>query len=496
VGSQKIPCQAHIVFNLIYPLANMAKFFLPNLMFLYGFVACGIPLSRVQIGPMPLYFIDVIAFLVLFLGRNHIIVMYRRHRRLSAIILIFILALLPTYFGELLRMSPLEPSYLMGRTLLHIFAVWSISGFLRKELYLKKFLLGLACGALFTAAIATLNSLPITGPFVRAHIFTISWLKPQGTGGYELSAEMLIKLDEAKAERGDSLLGKSNVTGFALISVLPFLIGAVRHLKYKMFSKVIFNAAIILSFFALLFTYSRLAYLAIAILIYGYLLFERQVFSKRFLPLIILASIVIGAIGVQSAVFKFSFIADKFDLTNEQYTYTNQARVLAYTYPFELIYNDPSYMLRGAGRSFKKLRDKDSEANILKLDGSLSTAMHSVFAASVFYRGALAMIVFFYLYFLFTKTCYKMIKKSKREKNPATWMIIASTISLMSILPPWAFDHYIVTKMSSHMHLFLIFGLVLACIGHAKANNQEPTPGTDNITPEKNMRILRKVSSK
>ncbi|PCJ88878.1 MAG: hypothetical protein COA54_01215 [Thiotrichaceae bacterium] len=472
----------------------MAKLFLPNLMFLYGFVACGIPLSRVELGPMPLYFIDIIAFLVLFMGRGHIVVMYRRHRRISAILALFILTLLPTYFGEFIRMSPLEPTYLLARTILHILAVWSVSGFLRAELNLKKFLLGLACGALFTSTVATLNSLPITGPLVRAHIFTISWLKPQRTGAYEISAETRIKLDDAKAERGDSLLGKSNVTGFVLISVLPFLIGAVRNIKYGATSKLIFNAAIILSFFALLFTYSRLTYLAIALLLYGYLLFDRQVFSKRFLPLIILASIVIGAVGVQSAVFKFSFIADKFDLTNEQYTYTNQARILAYTYPFELIYNDPSYVLRGAGRSFKKLREKDSSAGILQLDGSLSAAMHSVFAASVFYRGFIAMIVFFYLYYVLIKTSYKETKRSKREASPTQWMIIASTISLMSIIPPWAFDHFIVTKMNSHMHLFLIFALVMTCLEYVKSNNQKPMKNKRRKSPTQDMRILRRAS--
>lgn len=472
----------------------MAKLFLPNLMFLYGFVACGIPLSRVELGPLPVYFIDIIAFLVLFMGRGHIAVMYRRHRRISVIIMTFIIALLPTYFSELARMSPLEPTYLLVRTVLHILAVWSISGFLRTELNLKKFLLGLACGVLFTSTIATLNSLPITGPLVRAHIFTISWLKPQRAGSYEISAETRIKLDDAKAERGDSLLGKSNVTGFVLISVLPFLIGAIRNIKYSATSKLIFNAAIILSFFALLFTYSRLAYLAIALLLYGYLLFERQVFSKRFLPLIIFASIIIGAVGVQSTVFKFSFIADKFDLTNEQYTYTNQARVLAYTYPFELIYNDPSYVIRGAGRSFKKLREKDSSAEILKLDGSLSAAMHSVFAASIFYRGAIAMIAFFYLYYVLMKTSYKATKQSKRENSPAQWMIIASTISLMSIAPPWAFDHYIVTKMNSHMHLFLIFALAMACLEYVKSNNQTPKKNKKTKTPIQDTRILRRAS--
>ncbi len=470
----------------------MAKLFLPNLLLLYGFVAVGIPLSRLEIGSMPLYFIDIIAALVVFMGRNHIARIYRRHRRLSTIILVFIFTLLPTTFSELLRMSPLEPIYLLCRTLLHIIAVWSLSGFLRNEQYLKKFFTGLACGVLFTATIASMNSLPITGPWVRAHIFTIDWLKPQ-RGDYEVDAEILMKYDKGEAERGDSLLGKSNITGTVLITMLPFLIGAVRNIRLKATAKLIFNAAIIISFFAMLFTYSRAAYLAIAILLFGYLLFERQAFSKRFLPLIILAGVIIGAVGVQSTVFKFEFIANKFDLSNEKYTYTNQARVYAYTVPFQVIYNNPSYLFRGAGRADKKLREKNSEATILEL---YNAEMHSVFAASIFYRGFLSMLAIFYLYYRLTKTSYDAIKRSKRENNPAQWMAIASVISLMSLLPGWGTDHYIVTKMSMHMHMFLIVALVFTSLEHIKLNSENTGEKTKNKPVKEYKRILHKASGR
>ena len=476
----------------------MAKFLIPNLMVLYGLIGFGVPLSRIELGPIPVYFIDIIAAMVLFAGRNHIGAMYRRHRKLSIAVLLFIITLLPTTFSELLRMSPLEPIYLLGRTLLHIFAIWAVSGFLRDETYLKKFFIGIACGALFTATVATLNSLPGSGPWIRAHVFTISWLKPQRETGYEVSAEQLIAFDKGEAERGDSLVGKSNVTGFVLVSVLPFLIGAIRNLRFSYQARLIINAAIVMSLLGLIFTYSRLTYLALAILMFGYILFERQAFSKRFLPLIIIGSIAFGAVGIHSAIFKFDFIAEKFDLTNEKYNYTNQARIFAYTYPFVIVYENPSYLFRGAGRADKKLREKDADATILQL---FKSEMHSVFAASVFYRGFLSMLAIFYLYFRFSLSSFNAYKHTKRENMPIKWMTIASMISLMVVSPAWAFDHYLVTKMSAHMNLFLIFAMVFTSLEYvrqkteASGDSSEQSDDKDQTQPASQRRILARATT-
>jgi hypothetical protein len=468
----------------------MEKFVLPILLSAYGFVVCGIPLSRFMLGPMPVYFIDVAAFLILLFGARHMGVMYRRHSKISSTILVLILALVPTTGLEYLRMGFMEPTYLLARTILHILTVWSLSGLLRDRLYLQQFLIGLAAGVLFTSAIASLNSLPITGSWIRAHVFTISWLKPPLESALE-SPELIMILDKEEAERGNSLLGKSNITGCVIITLLPFLIGSVRNMRFSAVTRLFFQVAIAAGFFALIFTYSRSNYLGFALLIFCYLLFERQSFSRRLLPVIIVAASVIGFVGMQSTFFKFDFVAEKFDLSNKTYAGNNEARILSYTRPVELLINDPTYFLRGAGRADMKLRSDDPDAKILILPDA---EMHSVFAASVFYRGFIAMVATFWMYFLLAKLSYRAMNHAKQQHNPDGWMATASLISLVSLSPPWAFTHYLVTKMTGHMHLFIVVTLVVTSLDYLLKDSKQPITvrseaGTNNVK-----RILSRAS--
>ena len=469
----------------------MAKFFISILLIAYGFVACGIPLSRVMVGPMPMYFLDIIAFIVLLSGARQMGAIYKKHRKISRTIIVLIIALLPTTGSEYMRMGFMEPTYLLGRTVLHILTVWSLSGLLTNRSYLQRFMVGIAAGVLFTSLIASLNSVPITGPLIRAHVFTISWLKPPLESALE-SSELIMILDKEEAERGDSLIGKSNITGCVIITLIPFLIGAVRNLRYSAGMRLFFQAAIVAGFFALIFTYSRSNYIALALLLVCYLLFERQSFSRRLLPVIIVAASAIGFIGMSSTLFKFDFVVEKFDINNKTYEGNNQARILSYTRPFELLANDPSYFIRGAGRADKKLRSDDSDATILYL---LEAEMHSVFAASVFYRGFIAMAATFWMYYLLTRYSYRGMKRAKKEKNPYAWMATASLISLVSLSPPWAFTHYLVSKVSGHMHLFLIVALVVTSLnyllqGEAKVANQVAL----KPMPKINKRILSRAA--
>jgi hypothetical protein len=342
----------------------MVNLLQPVLLFLYGLLMCGMPLSRMMVGSIPLYFVDVLAFVLFLFAWGRMSAIYASHRKLSIVALILVLSLLPTTFDEYFRIGFLEPSYLLGRAILHITMLWALPALLRQRGQWNYLLLGVAIGILVTASVAILNSLPVTGPWMRAHIFTISWLKP--TGDYfELSSELMMLLDKGEAERGNSLIGQSNITGCVIVTMIPFLVGMLRNVRLGVMIKLLLQVVVAMALFAVLFTYSRSNYLALALLITGYLLFDRQAFSRRFLPIIILAAVVFAVVGVQSTLFKFDFIASKFDLGNEQYQENNQARILSYTRPLQLVLRDPTFLFRGAGRTFRKVDDPN--AGILNL---------------------------------------------------------------------------------------------------------------------------------
>lgn len=436
-----------------------------------------------MLGPIPIYFVDLLGATVVILGFRHMSEMYKRHLLVSRVVLLLMLSLVPTIIGEYLRIGLLEPSYLAIRAYLHILAVWSLSGLLRNPAHLTRFLIGVGAGVLITSMVATLNSLPITGPWMRAHIFTIDWLKPTRD---VWSSERIMLLDKGEAERGNSLIGQSNITGCVIISMLPFLVGITRNMKLSFVSKTFLQVVVIAGLFAALFTYSRSIYLGLAVMLLGYLIFDKAAFSKRFLPLVIVAVITITAVGFQSTLFKFDFLAEKFDLSSERYARNNESRILAYTRPVELLFSDPTYFFMGAGRTFKKVENADADVLNLKED-----EMHSVFAASIFWRGFISMVTLFYLYYLLAKLSYRSYKQCKQSGSNQAWLATAALISLMTLAPPWAFTHYFVSKQSGHMFLFFLIAVIVACLDYARYSIE--TTHTEKTPPaEKKPRILRR----
>lgn len=443
----------------------MPKLIFPFILPLYGFIACAIPLSRIFLGPIPIYFIDVLACLVLASGYRHMTATYRQHKKISFSIVLLVLALIPTYLDELARVGLLEPTYLLARTLLHIITVWALVGFLIQPKFFKELLFGITLGVLFTASVATLNSLPITGEIIRSTIFKVDILFPQRDSFASKVREYERSVSSAynpnAATRGDTLVGKSNPTATYLAAMFPFILGALTRIKQSNFTRLLYFSAVPILFGGILFTYSRAAYLSIIFITISYLFLERKIFQRNLLPMIVLGTIAIGVIGFQSDLFKFTFVVEKFDISNEEYEITNQARILAYIRPWQLLANEPTYFIRGAGRSDKKVLDdsKEEEVSILRLEDA---EMHSVFSSAIFYRGFLSMLAIFYLYFLLTKTSWNMVQYGRKRKNPFTWFPTASLISLLAIFPAWMTDHYFITKISAHMFLFMLISLIMA----------------------------------
>ncbi len=427
------------------------------LVFVYALLICSAPLSRVLVGPMPLYFIDVLAAVLLLVSVPQASGLARRTAHLSIPVLLFCLALLPTSLAEMTRMGFAEPFYLLARTVLHVATLWSLGSQLLRPAAFRRFLLGASIGLTITGSIAIMHSLPGTGPWVRANVMSVELLFPRGVAT-RFEDETYLPA-EVEAERGNSLIGKSNPTGMVLTTLLPFLLGALRHAGFGPGGRTILRIALGVILLAALLTYSRATYLGLAMILSAYLFVERAALAKRLLPVMLAVLVGIAYVGPDSGLFKFDFIAAKFDLGNEEYAGNNMARILAYTRPVELLLKDPSYLLRGAGRTSRKLREADPDAAILELTDN---EMHSVFAASIFYRGFPAMLLLFLIYYRFGMASYRAMRFGRRRGAPTYWLATASFAALVGLLPHWAFDHHLVNGIGSHAHMFILFALTLA----------------------------------
>ena len=448
------------------------------LIFVYALLICSAPLSRVMVGPMPLYFIDVLAAIILLVSIPQASGIARRSAYLSIPVLLFCVALLPTSLAEMTRMGFSEPFYLLARTVLHVLTLWSLGSQLLRPAVFRCFIVGASIGLSITGSIAIMHSLPTTGPWVRANVMSMELLFPRGVAT-RFEGEAYLPA-EVEAERGNSLVGKSNPTGMVLTTLLPFLLGALRHAGFGPVGRIVLRVALAVILLAALLTYSRATYLGLALILSAYLFLERAALAKRLLPVMVLVFVGIVFVGPQSGLFKFDFIAAKFDLTNEEYAGNNMSRVLSYTRPVELLLRDPSYLVRGAGRTSRKLREADPDAAILDLKDN---EMHSVFAASIFYRGFPAMVLLFLIYYRFGAASYRAMRYSRRRKTPLAWLTTAAFVALLALLPHWAFDHHLVNGIGSHAHMFILFALALASteytrrFARAESRRTEDVPG-------------------
>ncbi|OUU15834.1 MAG: hypothetical protein CBB97_23555 [Candidatus Endolissoclinum sp. TMED37] len=434
---------------------------IPALLALFGFLALGLPLSRFQIGPVPIYFVDLVAASLLLLGFRYLKQSLSRRKKVSLIVGLIWVSLLPTFVGELFRMSLLESIYTFLRTTLHLSAIWTLSGLFSRQRYLQSFLIGATFGALLTSTIAVTNSLPVTGPWVRANVFTIDTLKPVS----ERFVTILEKSESSlvvEAQRGNSLVGKSNVTGGLLATFLPFILGAASYFRGRLSLRLLRQATIILTLFALLFTYSRTTYLALFGLALVYLMMNPKFLGRRAVAPMLGVTLTIAIFGFQSDEFKFDYLIEKFDLTSQLYAYTNNARWLSYSRPIEAIQSDPAFLFRGAGVTSFKLRSDDPDASMLH---HTEGETHSVFGASIFYRGLFATVLIFYFLFYLAAANYRAIRLTSRGSlYERDWMLLASMGCLVALMPFWAFTHFLIDKMNGHMHLFVLGALILTGI--------------------------------
>ena len=138
-----------------------------------------------------------------------------------------------------------------------------------------------------------------------------------------------------------------------------------------------------------------------------------------------------ASFGLQSDFFKFNFLLEKFDLSNQTYSHTNNARLLSYTRPIEAIMSDPAFLFRGVGIASTKLRSDDVHASLINLtDGEV----HSVFGSSIFYRGFLSTVIIFYVYYKIANTCYRARIVSRKTTEEVDWILFAGLVSFAALL--------------------------------------------------------------
>ena len=319
------------------------------------------------------------------------------------------------------------------------------------DMVLKMTLIGIAFSALF----AILYALPQFG-LVRVFLNQGSILFP-GRARADLAS-----LATSEADRAMSPIGGPNVAACWYVLWFPLSLMVWRT---KIWGNKWAAYAMITTFLTLggaLVTYGRSTLIAlclIAVVVIGFKLFR----SWLTMTGIVVGTIVfIMTIGLASSNFDFDLVFFKFQRMMEDPTvaHTDAARINSYTVILPFLEDNPVWMVAGMGvmgNRGVRLGVVDRNDLILRLENG---EIHSMFAASFFHYGFIAMIVFTALALYCGTRCMTMALRKGGGPYKVYWEYLFAV--WVGIIPYWLFTHMYVTAEQGVYLFFFIVGLVIA----------------------------------
>lgn len=415
------------------------------------------PLMRIEVGEMPVNFIDlfVLTGLALIWGG----VVKRAKLRIDAPIPVLILAYFLFVLGGWLRevfdyQIALEPLYVLFRHTFAILAAVLLPTLVRTRRDLELVVKAVLVGVAFSSVFAIVYAMP---PFGAVRVFL-------NAGSFLFPGRARAKLDVLSGDvldRAMSPVGDPNVTAcwFALFFPLALMVWRTKPFgnKWSVF-------AMLVTFSTLggaLVTYGRSTFIALTLIcaaVVGFRLF-RAWLTVTGIALLTLTFIV--TVGVASSYFDFGFVLFKFErmLADPTAAYTDRARLASYTSLFPFLEKNPIWLVTGMGvlsRRGVRLGVIELDELILNLENG---EIHSMFAASFYHYGLIAMVVFTLIYVWAFARCARM---ALRRDSPfrAYWQYLF--VAWVGVIPYWMFTHMYVTSEQGVFLFFFLIGLVFA----------------------------------
>ena len=423
-----------------------------NLLGVATFILFGMPKLSLKFGPLPIYAIDVLLF-VIYLNSRPIKSLLRPRFNVATLIYIIAgIAVFSEVYGAIVMGEFLRPIYLATRTFLAISVFFSVSKIVQKTedlLIIGRFAL---FGGLVSAALLILTSLGATRGFITATVFSISFLEPS-----YYSVEILENAQDAT--RGRSLIGVSILSGAFLNTIWPIML----YMRgFKVFIKR-YKLLILLSVFlipiGITFTYSRGAILGLLLVVLGIVFYNGG--KARGLIIFGVSSIVIffSTIGWNSDLFYFERITKSTARIFEEgaETTSETERRFAYSEPFEHLVQNPLFLFFGEG--FGRFKVYNNRSN--RLNAGMGKATHAVFAKAYYSYGMIASLgyIFLLLRAFHVTLSYARVSGSN---NQATIFSRALMASLLGLFPWFLLGHAVVSTTRGGILFFFILGLVSA----------------------------------
>lgn len=435
---------------------------LPNQLWIaviLGVLLLAAPRTRV-VFVAPIYFIDILAFLLIILP-----VQGKLNRWVPKIP---ISKLVPVYLGTMLISElrglfeygvVMEPVYMMVRYLIAVSLFFTIPRLVSRPEHVTHILKGMVLGTLLSAIVVILYSLGPTRSLVVSFLFSNGFLNP----GWQRLLELITIFGANEAAmRGRSLVGSATMTAGFLSVTWPIAFITYHKFKQSFFWKRVALATIILAPIAVLMTYGRGAWIMVGVVLFLIAIFGLAGGRKILLMVLVVGSIVVTQIEIDTDLFFFDriFGQAKVTLDDPLSDVSTTERLLSYVEPFGHLWNNPSWLLAGAGGSGSKLQSRGDLK--VQLYDEIGLATHSAFSKSYYSFGVVAavcQVLFVILGFRFI--IVRVLRTPAADKDQKIiWQSLLMSWSTYSLW--WASGHAMVGAPRGVMLSFLLLGLLLA----------------------------------
>ena len=427
---------------------------------LFVFFLTALQLARVKIGPLPLYFVEVILCILIFRApKTQVSFRSKNSRRILTVSKIFFFCVILGEIRGAVSYNFVSPAiYQIFRYGLGIYLIIYLPRIVRNKHQFSVILKAAVLGMLVTSSLSIFSSLPPTRPIVMT-VFSIKILNPSGSKGLETYTAVR---GTDHGIRGISLIGPATFTGAYLCTLWPLGILAHRRLtlerKFKQFALL---ACIFVPIGSML-TYSRSSWLGISIIIclIGVLGFSGN--RRIIIILLTITLTILSQIGLNSS-FLYMERMEKRGATAFVDPMAHgdvRERYLSYTQPFDHLLNNPSWFIAGAGSAGDKMAERGVVSKLIYNQEKLAT--HSAIAWSYYGYGVIGSICHILLILLTIELIRSNIYSSRRidiEEIQSWQLFLAAWLG--GILPWWLFGHGIVSSARGSMFFFFMIALFL-----------------------------------
>ncbi|MEL6828562.1 MAG: O-antigen ligase family protein [Pseudomonadota bacterium] len=440
---------------------------------LFVFLLMSAPRANIKVGPVPVYFIDLL-LLVLILMASQLPRSGVRRPFTGPVTFLFAIAIISEVIGMAKFGTIQESVYIIFRTALSFSVFFIVGRFVQSTKDIEYVLYAVAVALLSSSALMILTSLPMTRAQVADVVFSIRLLEP----AQEDVSEILLGSGDSGI-RGRTLVGVSIIgatfinIGWPLVALLlrwPWPIGL-----WRLFG----IAGCLIAPLAVFMSYSRGPILGSILIILIVIVFGLRHVRRAVVFPVMIGVMVVTTVGVNSELFFVDRLTKRLDATFEAPLEDEQEseRLLAYFEPFEHMVESPSFIFFGEGITVRY-------ASSARYSAQFGQATHAVFAMAYYSYGLIGAIV--YLWLLMKAIVFAGSISLRRQNSLAGLLAQPLFLSCIAMVPWAAFGHAIISMPRGSAMFFLVIGLVSTLVQVRAPSVQVPQRSRSAYVPRHN----------